>query len=103
MNRTRHNRIIKIKRTRDGSIHKLLKPIQPRVRLVTIRKRKQQQVLAAATNNDDSFATRKKRVRLSESRTMNRIVLPYKSAKDSSTDKHLLFFKKNPALAELGA
>ena len=93
MNRTRHNRIIKIKRTRDGSIHKILKPIQPRVRLVTLRKRK-------VSNDDDNFATKKKRVRLSESRAMNRIVLPFESSK-KSTDKHLLFFK-NPR-SELGA
>ncbi|KAL3930316.1 MAG: hypothetical protein SGBAC_011816 [Bacillariaceae sp.] len=101
MNRARHNRIIKIKRTRDGSIHKILKPIQPRVRIVSIRKRKvsnddsfasKTKRVRLSVSNEDTFGGKRKRIRLSESRAMNRIVLPYESTK-ASTDKHLLFFK----------
>jgi hypothetical protein len=86
MNRTRNTKIIKVNRTRKNP-----KPIQPRLRLVTIRKRKY--------SNEDAMGSMKKRVRLSEKRSSTLLILPY--CNDAfSEDKHTLFFKKEKTLLE---
>jgi hypothetical protein len=89
MNRTRNTKIIKVKRTRN--VRKNPKPIQPRLRLVTIRKRKY--------SNEDAMGSMKKRVRLSEKRSSTLLILPY-CDDDFSEDKHTLFFKKKKTLLE---
>jgi hypothetical protein len=83
MNRTRNTKIIRVKRTRN--IRKNPKPIQPRLRLVTIRKRK--------CSNEDAMGSMKKRVRLSEKPSSTLLILPY--CNDAfSKDKHTLFFQE---------